>query len=246
MILAAAVCPHPPLLFRELGGARDAVAPLRAACRDAVRDALVGADRVVLVGGADTAGSWDPGLPPDVRRFGTTGPRAATRGLPLSLGVGRRLLDAAGWSGPVEALTVAWDATAAQVDAAAEELAGRPERLALVVLGDGSTRRGEKAPGFLDARAFPFDDELAAALGAGAARDLVRLDPALAGELMVLGRAAFGVLGAVSLAEGREVTADLRFRDDPFGVSYFVALWSFGERPGAGSAGTGTRGGRAG
>ena len=36
MIVAAVVCPHPPLLLRELSGAQDAVPELRAACHDAL------------------------------------------------------------------------------------------------------------------------------------------------------------------------------------------------------------------
>jgi len=227
VITAAALCPHPPLLFRELTGQQDVAAELRAACVDVVRRATEGCDLVVVVGGADRSGPWDPSLAPDVRPFGTTGRRVVPAGLPLSLGVGRRLLDDAGWTGPVEPAAVAWDAGREEVDGIAAELVARPGPVALLVLGEGSTRRGQTAPGFLDPRAFPFDDALAAAVGAGDAQALAGLDPVLAGELMVLGRAAFGVLGACALAAGAEVRPALTYRDDPFGVSYLVALWSF-------------------
>lgn len=232
MIVSVAVCPHPPLLFRELGGAQDAVAALRSACLQTVRDVVGGAERVVLVGGAGTGRSWDPSLTVRAHDFG--GPRhgagPAGSGLPLSLRVGRRLLDEVGWTGPVEPVSVPWGATEAEVRALAAELVRRPDRLGVVALGDGSARRGTTAPGFLDDRAFPFDDALAAALERGDARALLALDPRLAEELMVLGRAAFAVLGALALqqlGESNGLVPELRYRGDPFGVSYFVARWSF-------------------
>ncbi len=243
MILAAAVCPHPPLLFRELNGAQDAVAPLREVCRETVRAAVAGAERVVLLGGADSARTWDPALPPPVHRYG--GPRPATgNALPLSLGVGRRLLDEVGWTGAVEPVSVAWDATAADAEGLARDLVARPGRLAVLTLGDGSARRGPTAPGFIDERSFGFDDAIADALARGDAQALLGLDPRLGQELMVLGRAAFAVLGALALAHpaGPGVVApELRYRDDPFGVSYFVATWSF--RPAAGAQPPGGAGG---
>lgn len=231
MILSAAVCPHPPLLFRELAGAADAVAALRAACLDTVRDVVADVDRVVLVGGADHGQVWDPALGTEVGEFGGTRlPPAGRSALPLSLRVGRRLLDEVGWTGPLDPMSVPWDATAGQVRALAEDLVGRDERLGVVTLGEGSARRGPTAPGFIDERAFPFDDQLAAALERGDARALLGLDERLATELMVLGRAAFAVLGALALLQVGDrdgLVPELRYRDDPFGVSYFVARWSF-------------------
>ena len=57
MLIAAAVCPHPPLLVPEVTGASDPAAReldrLRTACRDAVA-VLIGAapDLLVVTGGA--------------------------------------------------------------------------------------------------------------------------------------------------------------------------------------------------
>lgn len=224
MIADAVVCPHPPLLFRELVGQHDVAAGLRGACRAAVTTLLAASpDRVVVVGGADEPGAFPTSMPVGVRRFGTTGPGPAEPGLPLSLGVGRRLLGDAGWAGPLELLGVAWDASAAELDRLAEALSAGTVRTGLLLLGDGSARRGEKAPGFLDDRAFPFDDSLAAALATGDRRALHSLDGDLARDLMVGGRSVFRLLGRL----GDPQRAELRHRDDPFGVSYFVACWSF-------------------
>jgi hypothetical protein len=226
MTRRAVLCPHPPLLFRELAGLVDAAAELRAACRAAVADLVAGASTVTVVGGADAGGPWDPALEPDVRRFGTTGAPGGS-GLPLSLGVGRRLLDEAGWTGATRMHAVAWDAGRAQTDRLARAIADDPATDAVLVLGEGSTRRGQSAPGFLDDRAFGFDDALAAALAAGDVQALSDLDAALAEELMVLGRPAVQVLAGVAAATGPVAEAVLDYRDDPFGVTYLVARWRF-------------------
>jgi hypothetical protein len=227
VITAAVLCAQPPLLLRELGGAADPVSALRAAALAAVRAATAGAARGLVVGGHDVAGTWDPALPVDSRRFGTTHLPPPRPALPLALGVATRLLGDAGWSGPVELRTLPWHATAPDVEALADEVGGRPDGTVLLVLGDGSARRGDKAPGYLDQRSFGFDDQLAAALADGDAAALRDLDACLAEELMVLGDAGFRLLGAVASARGSRPTASLTYRDDPFGVSYFVATWTF-------------------
>jgi len=224
VISAAALCPHPPLLLRELGGLQDPAAELREAALDAVASVTADVDRVVVVGGAGSAGRFPADTPVDVRGFGTTGARASS-GLPLSLGVGSRLLHDAGWHGPVDLVATAWDTGDDDVAVLAEELAAGDDAVALLALGEGSTRRGEKAPGYLDDRAFPFDDGIAAALATGDAAALRDLDVELADELLVQGATALRVLGAVVLAQRSSVRATLLYRDDPFGVSYFVATW---------------------
>lgn len=228
-IVSLILCPHPPLLLRELGGLADPVAELREACRAVLVEALAESpDRVVVVGGADTAGSWDdePGF--DVRRWGTTVARTGSA-TPLSVGVGRRLLDEAGWTGPTELLTVGWDGGADELEALRARLAGRDERTVLLLLGEGSARRGQAAPGFLDERAFGFDDALASAIADGDAGALRGLDAELARELMAEGRAALRLMGA--LAGDGPASAELRYRDDPFGTSYFVARWDLRPDP---------------
>lgn len=224
MRLPVALCPHPPLLLRELTGREDVAAELRAACLDAVARLLAtGPREVVVLGGHDSGGPVDPGLPLDVRSFGTTHPRVAGPALPLSLGVGRRLLDESGWSGPTTMTALAWDAEAGALDPLAEELAGR-SGVAVLLLGDGSARRGEKAPGFLDERAFGFDDAIAQALARGDAPALRDLDARLARELMVGGRSVLRLLGRLGERRGLAEAA-LLHRSDPFGVSYLVASW---------------------
>ncbi len=215
------LCPGPPLLVEGLSGAQDVAAEVRAACLLALAPVLAaGPAEVVVVGGADESGAWPAGTPVDVRRFGTTGPRTPS-GLPQSLGVGRWLLDRAGWRGPVHLQALAWEVPDAELDDLAARWRRRPDT-AVLLIGEGSTRRGEQAPGFLDERAFPFDDTVADALQAGDADALHTLDDDLARELAVSARPVLRLLGR--LATG-PVHAELDYRDDPFGVSYFVASW---------------------
>lgn len=80
----------------------------------------------------------------------------------------------------------------------------------LLVMGNGSARRTEKAPGFFDERAEAFDASLR--------RSFAQSDTALAEELW----ADTGALGVLpSLAE-----AEVLYDDLPFGVQYWVALWA--------------------
>jgi hypothetical protein len=100
--------------------------------------------------------------------------------------------------------------------------------VALLAMGDGTARRGEKAPGYADPRAEAFDATVVRALAGGDPRTLADLDPVLAAELLVAGRAPWQVLAGAVLAArpGGTWRADLRYADAPYGVGYAVASWS--------------------
>ena len=216
-LVAAAVCPHPPLLVPEVAaGAAGELDALRAACTVAVA-ALGSANRVVVVGTAPTAarsqapvgGSLEPwGLPMTIGD--------ASGNLPLSLLIGR-------WLAPH-----AHEYVAVPVDASPEECAklgaeiADNDRVGLLIMGDGSARRTEKSPGYLDERAAPFDEAVARALATGDREALLAVDPTLAAELMVAGRAAWQVLAG---AQGDIRETALLYHDAPYGVGYFVASW---------------------
>jgi hypothetical protein len=222
VLVSAAICPHPPLLLPGLTGAEDVGAALRTACESAVREALEAApDRVVVVGAADTTATWDPRTPVDPSPYGgpgVAGPTSAPR-LPLSLMVGQTLLD---WPGDVVLQGVAVDAPP-QDCAALGAAAVADGRTTLLVLGDGSARRDLKAPGYVDDRAIGYDEQVTGALSRADAEALSALDPELAAELLVAGRAAWQVLaGALG---GRPAAGRLLHADDPFGVLYLVATW---------------------
>lgn len=231
VIVAAALCPHPPLLYREVGGLTDAVPELRSACHDALAALLAfEPEAVVVVGGDLHARTWDPTLPPDVDRYvsASGGEEHGGARLPLSLGIGGRLLAEAGWTGPTLPVSVTWDPRESDLAALAEALLEGAETVVLLVLGDGTARRTERAPGHLDERAAPFDARVAAALAAGDCQALRLLDLDLAEDLIVAGRSAYRFLGEVGIRTGvRE--SRLLYDAAPLGVGYHVAQWVLGD-----------------
>jgi hypothetical protein len=95
--------------------------------------------------------------------------------------------------------------------------------VALLVMGDGSARRSTSAPGYLDERAADFDADVAAAL-AGGRGDALTVDGWLAEQLLAAGAPAWNAAGR--LLRGRTFAADLLYADAPYGVGYFVAVWT--------------------
>ncbi|MBG0815950.1 hypothetical protein [Planomonospora sp. ID82291] len=235
MLVAAAVCPHPPLLVPELAGtAAGELDGLRAACASAV-DGLREArpDVLMVVGGADGAGTYGPGAAGSLAPWGAdVRAGAGAPVLPLSLTIGRRLLEEGGLSASAFH-AVPFDASRQECAALGAALADRADRVAMLVMGDGSARLTEKSPGYLDARARPYDEEIARTLARGEVPDL---DPAEAAELWVAGRAAFHVLAAAAAgigsgsgsgrgsAPGGSFDGEVLYHDAPYGVGYVVAL----------------------
>lgn len=211
MITIAAVCPHPPMLLPDLTGRQDGAAEVRDACRTVLARVLRDADHVAVVGGA-------PAVP------GTARPDLA-RGLPLSLRVGVHLLEEAGWAHSVELHPVADDTPTDECLRRGRALAAAPRPTALLVMGDGSARRGPRAPGHFDERAHGFDADLVDALREGDPARLAGLDAGLARDLTAQGRAALQVLAGAAAAQDAPPRADLVYADDPYGVMYAVAEW---------------------
>ncbi|MFJ9726762.1 class III extradiol dioxygenase subunit B-like domain-containing protein [Streptomyces sp. NPDC101209] len=237
MLVAAAICPCPPLLVPEVAaGAAPELDRARAACADALGVlAAARPDLLVVIGPADRSGRGPhpEGTPGTFRGFGVevdvrlggAGGGAPGRELPPSLAVAAWLLERTGWSdAPIEGLGVGEPLAADRCVAAGREIAARAGRVALLVMGDGSACRTLKAPGYLDERAAPFDAEVARALGAADVAALVALDADLAHELQASGRAPWQVLAGA--AEGADLAGALLYEDAPYGVGYVVATWS--------------------
>lgn len=260
MITAAAVCPSPPLLAAEVTGQADVLPELRRACASAVGRLLDGGpDRVVVVGAGPATAVWDPGdrldlsayapavagrTPggPDPSPDGSNPAAAGARtGLPLAVGLGAMLLDAAGYQGPLELRAVAETASPQECARLGAELAGEGHRTALLAVGDGTARRTLRAPGRFDERAEPFDDLVARAFADGDLAALAGLDPGLAQELMATGRAAWqvlaGALGSGASGNGTSgsrapgnspvangAPAEILYSGGPYGVFYLVAV----------------------
>ncbi|MEV6684155.1 hypothetical protein AB0N28_02235 [Streptomyces sp. NPDC051130] len=257
MLVAAAVCPAPPLLVPEVASAAAAeLDGARTACSDAL--AVLAASRpglLVVVGAAGSggAGPYPEGSRGGFQGFGVDcgvrlgdggrpggddgdggarwgdgpgdGPGEGARPLPPALAVGAWLLDHARWgAAPVEGFAVAQSLETGKALRTGRDLAAREDRVALLVMGDGSACRTLKAPGYLDERADAFDAAAAAALATADTAALAALDVTLAAELQAAGRAPWQVLAGA--AEGAGLDGRLLYEDAPYGVGYFVAAWS--------------------
>jgi hypothetical protein len=227
VIIRAAVCPSPPLLARELSGRALVLPELREACAAAVAR-LISAepDAVLVVGAGAATATWDPDDRLDLSAWA---PGLGTRGkpgLPLALGLGAMLLDAAGYTGRRIMQAIGEGEPAAACLRLGGSAADSAARAALLVVGDGSARRSPAAPGHFDERAGPFDLAVEQAFRNGDMAALASLDPALARDLLATGRAAWQVL-AGALGK-RQPACEILYADAPFGVGYLVAILEHG------------------
>jgi hypothetical protein len=194
---------------------------LRAASLVAVKRAVEAEpDEVVVVAGVSKPGEWSTESTWDFSGFGVPRRTSDARPtVPPSLGIGAWLLDEAGWDGQRRYVGVA------AATAATARLADGTS--SVVVVGDGSACRSERAPGHLDDRAESFDVAIADLLASGDAAGLAGLPEDLATELMCGGLPAWrwtaSAVGGVAVTK-----AELLVHEAPYGVGYFVALWSFG------------------
>ncbi len=247
MIAAVAWCPYTALLVSEVAGtAFSDVEVVRDACDQAVRSMLAtGLDAVTVLGPAESSQpltSYVPGL--QLPSFAE---------LPLPYAIGTYLLDRAGCSLPRRYVPVDDSGTPTPLSAGAISDSALPDdalsgdalsddtgtRIGLLVMGDGSARLGEKAPGYLDARAAPFDAVVAAALAVADTATLAALDVQLGVELLVGGIGPWKLLGGKLLgsignqrSRQKQWQAELLYSGAPFGVNYLVAAWT---SPGAGT-----------
>jgi hypothetical protein len=231
VISTVAFCPQPPALVAPIAtGAADELASVRTACTEAIGH-LAGPDRrLVVLGPGPSSRYYGPsargsmaghGLAVEVSLGGQESD--APPELPLSLTVGAWLIGEAlgGDSG-----AVGFSVGAGPDDTPSAELFGvlDADDVALLVMGDGSARRGSGAPGYFDPQAGPFDDAVLAALRAGDAAALAGLDRELGAAVLAEGTAAWRVAGRL-LADAT-YAAELLYADDPYGVGYFVAVWT--------------------
>jgi hypothetical protein len=225
MLAAAAFVPVPPLLVPEIaGGSAAADESMRAACGAAVRRLSAATlDELIVVGAGactgEVTGSWD------WRGFGVASPAEppADR-LPHALAIGAWLLQRHG--GPNDATrfqAISEDLPAADCADLGRALAGGERRVGLLVCGDGSACRTEKAPGYFDPDAPAWDEAALAALRRGEPTGLLALDGELGARLLAAGRAPWQVLAGAAGDDAFDATVD--WADAPYGVMYVVGTW---------------------
>jgi hypothetical protein len=231
MIVAAALCPHPPLLVPQVAGrASPEMDDCRTACAAALADlGAAGPDLLVVVGGGTGTRLHPSGSRGSLRPYGvhldvTLGPPPSLPGpttLPLSLTIGAWLLHEAAWAAPVEGLQVDEHAGAERCLAAGRSLRDRAPRTAVLVMADLSARRAPTAPGYFDTRSVPLDTAVESALLAGDSEAVAGIDVSLAEQVLLAGRAPLQVLAGA----GFPGSVRQRWTGDPYGVRYVVASW---------------------
>jgi hypothetical protein len=228
-LVAAAVCPCPPLIVPEIAaGAAAETDDLRVACGAAVATlAASGARRLLIVGTDATTRGYDVPVRSSFARWGApvevhAGDCGGPGELPLSLLVGAWLV-----GDTFDVLTLTGVAADEHPDRCAALTDGQPpdEPWALLAIGDGSACRGLKSPGYDDPRAAPYDGEVASALAGADVDALLGLDPVLSAELKVAGRAPWQVLAGAARATGHPWRGHVTYDAAPYGVTYLVATW---------------------
>ncbi len=195
-VTAVAFVPSAPFLLPGLGGGP---ADLRSAIERALGSLP---DPVTVLGAAPLDGPVTGTA--DATPWGAPGVPTADP-LPLALAVGCTLLG---------------DRPHSHVGAAGGSVALSG---AVLVVGDGTARRTEKAPGHFDPRAEAFDEQADAALRAGDPLALLALDQVLAEQLLVAGLDPWR---AVAAASPGPWSAELLWSGSPYGVHYVVATWT--------------------
>ncbi|MGX7681173.1 hypothetical protein ACSMXN_19995 [Jatrophihabitans sp. DSM 45814] len=211
MIVSAASVPNPPMLFPGMtGGLVAEVEELRHACLTAISRMLAAGPELVVIVGAARPGEF---------------------GNPLSVTVGQTLLNTAGCALVVEPIIIPIAAGSSDCNSAGRGIASRPERIGLLVMADGSARRGLKAPGYLDERAAGFDSALTGALELCDWASVAATDLQLAEDLLAAGVQAWqvmaGALAETSATSGNQPAVASHYQNDPFGVWYPVLSYQF-------------------
>lgn len=238
MNIAVSIPGAPLLVQGATGGPDEHVSQVRSSCLAALAE-VVCLEREVLVVGVgddqmhesavriypadapDTLGGL--GIPAVRKKRSSTG---AT--MPQSLAVARRLLEEFKSDVPVKYLAVPmWGSTTALTRVSAEF----KDRV-LVVVGDGSARRGPKPPKSTHPDADAADIRLARALRMADMEALQLFPVELATSIAMTGLTPWRVLASWGLAQiGHPDTAPMELKGDlpysaaPFGVGYHVAIW---------------------
>jgi hypothetical protein len=238
-LIAAAMCPHPMSLIPEIAGESAEWERLRAACADSVRQLKVPvwdlkqkppADvrrLIVIVGGDDTTKDFHPRSYASLLANGFYWARGwgqddeAAQPLPLSLSIGYWLVSESRPEGrgmiwaDIAYQAVDFYATPQECAELGQDLAGRAERVIMLVMGEGSS----SMPATEQAKRAKLDGNVVRALGHADADAL--LDST---EFPGLGRSAWRVLATA--AAGQHFQGQLHWDERIEGRRYFVASWT--------------------
>ena len=131
-------------------------------------------------------------------------------------------LAAAAWLAEAGPVTVVGDEQGGRVGRHLLAGAAEGDGSAYLVVANGSARRDDTAPGFVDERAVPFDAAVEAALRATDAAALEGLDVDLSAALLVGNPDGLVRLGTLLHRAGPPM---MDYAGDPYGVQYWVMRW---------------------
>ena len=228
MLVAAALCPAPPVLVPAVSrAAAHELDDVRAACAVAIAELLRHKDCRLTVVAAGGTRTWSPRAPAGFAAVGLaldvpplTGAADGGPRLPLALTVGRWLLAQAGHAGGDDTWCTV-DADGARALGAG--VAASEQRTTMLVLGEGSSAVGPHAPLLQDDRAPAFDAAVTDVVRGGELTALGALDSDLATSLGVTGWAPWQALA--SAAGGQAGVGRLLTYGAPYGVGYVVGTW---------------------
>ena len=156
------------------------------------------------------------------------------RVLPTSLMVARHLASRDVAAHPDHAdlwASARWVTTnSTEARALGESLGKDPAHIALIMVADGATCHGPKAPRAEDSRAPAYEDEVCVALASGKPDRLAQIDDNLGRELGATLPQVWPVL--LAAADG-EWIGELVWRGVPYGVGWAVAAWCRNPTPAA-------------
>ncbi|MDO8730964.1 MAG: hypothetical protein Q7L55_00075 [Actinomycetota bacterium] len=226
MIIGAVFIPSAPLLLADVDveGLLDDV---RAASIELLSEFLPDAQQIIAIGSADQTMWFDDGGVGTSKGLGGVADYAIGTGsaqLPLPLTIAAFALSAAGADQPTLALSVGKQTTSADRALIAKEVTDRAAEVPtlLLVVGDGSATRTEKAPGYIQPDALNFDAVTSAAIAAADFQTLVEIAQEQADRLWCQGLPAWQV---AAFAGQHMKQGELVLETAPFGVNYLVASW---------------------
>lgn len=245
-LVSAAICPHPMMLIPAVAGPGRPWDRLRRACREAIvqlQVPIVGGGHepspdapqlVAIVGGDDmtrsfaAAGAYSSLFTSGVRwRSGWGQAAEHPQPLPLTLSIGYWLLTSSR-PGDIGVIVsdiafeaIDFEASLEECAALGQELAGRAERVAMIVIGEASTCMTAADRVDHAAEATEYDKAIMRALDRADTDALCRLGE---NQLPMTGRAPGRVLAAA--AAGHRFEGRLHAAAGPAERGYIVASWT--------------------
>jgi len=225
MIIGIVFIPAAPLLCPDVD-IEELLVDERDASIELILEFTQDAQQVIVIGSGDRTHWFDQGGVGSTRGFGGLldyGLGTGTVKLPQPLTIAAAILSGANWSGATIGLEVAHDSTADDRKKLGSEVALKADELAtlVVVVGDGSATRTEKAPGYVQPDAASFDEAMARAINEADVYAILDVDQEQADRLWCRGIPAWQV---AANAAG-QMQGTLILESAPFGVNYLVASW---------------------